>query len=187
MKKEIRILGIDDAPFDKFRDKECLVVGVLIRANGRLDGVLSTRVKVDGKDATEKIMKMIMNSRQYGQLKLVMIDGISLAGFNVVNIKKLNEKIKTPVIVVTRKRPNLRKIKNALMKLKDGKEKWEIIENLPKPKKFGDIYCQFVGIEEREVEEVLKMTTIYSKIPEPIRLAHIIGSGIIKGDSRGRP
>ena len=46
MKKEIRIIGIDDGPFNKFKEKEVLVIGTIFRGGEWLDGVLSTKIKI---------------------------------------------------------------------------------------------------------------------------------------------
>jgi len=53
MKKEIRILGIDDMPFS-FGDKKVDVVGVVMRGGIYLEGVLKTTIDVDGRDALKK-------------------------------------------------------------------------------------------------------------------------------------
>ncbi|MBM3309562.1 MAG: DUF99 family protein, partial [Candidatus Altiarchaeales archaeon] len=47
IKPEVRILGLDDGPF-KQNDKKVLVVGVVFRGGSFLDGVVSTKVRVDG-------------------------------------------------------------------------------------------------------------------------------------------
>ena len=44
IKKEIRVLGIDDAPFNKFKDKQVLVIAAFYRGGHFLDGVLSTKI-----------------------------------------------------------------------------------------------------------------------------------------------
>ena len=57
-KKEIRVIGIDDAPFNKFGKGNVLVVGVVFRGGMWLDGVLSTKVKVDGTNSTKKLINL---------------------------------------------------------------------------------------------------------------------------------
>ena len=52
------MLGIDDAPFDKFKDKKCLVVGAFFRGSKQLEGVLTTEISVDGDDSTEALAEM---------------------------------------------------------------------------------------------------------------------------------
>jgi len=87
VKEEIRILGIDDGPFTK-DDKEVIVIGVVYRGGEFIDGLLRTFVEIDGLDATEKLAKMINSSRHKQQLKVIMLDGITLGGFNIVDVKK---------------------------------------------------------------------------------------------------
>ena len=63
IKPEARILGIDDSPFDKFKDKNTLVIGTFFRGGSSLDGVMTTTVAVDGTDATAKIVGMVKKSK----------------------------------------------------------------------------------------------------------------------------
>ena len=42
VKKEIRVIGIDDSPFKKFSRQKILVIGTIFRGGNWLDGVLST-------------------------------------------------------------------------------------------------------------------------------------------------
>ncbi|HEX9907075.1 MAG TPA: DUF99 family protein, partial [Thermoplasmata archaeon] len=115
MKQQVRILGIDDSPF-KFKDERALVVGALVRVPNYLEGVLTTDVRVDGDDATARIIDMVSGSRYSDQVKAVMLDGIAVAGFNVIDIEKLSRSLKVPVITVTRDRPDLEKMRSALEK-----------------------------------------------------------------------
>lgn len=185
MRKEIRIIGIDDGPFNKFKDKEVLIVGTLFRGGNFMDGVMSTQAKVDGTDSTIKIAQMINKSKFKPQIRAIFLNGIAVGGFNVIDVHKLNKKTKKPVIVVIRSFPDYKKIYSALDKLKMKTQK-KIIEDLPKPIKVGKIYLQHIGISLPEAKEMLKITCTHSYIPEPIRIAHLIAAGVVKGESRGR-
>jgi endonuclease V-like protein UPF0215 family len=184
VKKEIRVLGIDDSPFDKFRDKECLVVGTLYRGGNYPDGILSTKVRVDGADSTRKLAALVNKSKFKPQLSSIILDGIALAGFNVVDIEKLNKDTKIPVIVVVRKYPDFSRITKTLAKLKKQRQ-LKLIEKAGKPVKAGRIWIQFKGISTSKAREIVRVTSTHSFIPEPIRLAHLIASGIVKGESKG--
>lgn len=184
MKREIRIVGIDDASFNKFKDKETLVIGTFFRGGNFLDGVLSTKVKVDGTDSTEKIAKLVNKSKFKPQLQAIFLDGIAVGGFNIIDVKKLSKKTKLPVIVVIRKYPNFRKIKRALKKLKMQK-KIKLIEQAGNPIKIGKVYVQLTGISLERAKKMLKITCTRSYLPEPIRVAHLIGQGISMGESKG--
>ena len=58
LKKEIRVIGIDDSPFNKYKKDRVLIVGTIFRGGSLLDGVLSTKVDIDGEDSTKKIIEM---------------------------------------------------------------------------------------------------------------------------------
>lgn len=184
MKREIRVVGIDDASFDKFRDRQVLVIGTFFRGGDFIDGILSAKAKVDGNDSTAKISRMINRSKFRPQLQAIFLDGIAVGGFNVVDVRALSRKTKLPVIVVIRKYPDFRKIKAALTKLK-MKDKIKLIESAGKPIKLGRIYVQLTGITPERAKRMLDLTCTHSYLPEPIRIAHLIGQGIAMGESRG--
>ncbi|MGC9058511.1 MAG: DUF99 family protein [Candidatus Nanoarchaeia archaeon] len=196
LKKQIRILGIDDSPHYKGQKAKVLVIGVLFRGGEYLDNLISTFVDLDGLDATDKIIEMVKKSRLAKTLHAVMLDGIALAGFNVIDINKMATELNCPVIVVTRQKPNYAAIKAALKHFKDGFARWKIIlkagdvkEFLVKNKQLANptkIYFQFSGTTEEVAKAILKLTIKHGTIPEPIRVAHIIGQGIVLGESRGR-
>jgi endonuclease V-like protein UPF0215 family len=160
LRREIRIVGIDDGPFDKFKDKEVLVIGTLYRGGNFIDGVLSTKAKVDGRDSTEKIARMINKSKFKPQIRAIFLNGIAVGGFNVIDLFALDN-------------------------LKMAKQK-KLIEQLPKPTKVNKIYIQHIGISLEEAKDMLRITCTHSFIPEPIRVAHLIAAGLVKGESRGR-
>jgi len=185
MKKEARIIGIDDAPFDKFKDKSTFIVGTVFRGSTTLDAVLSTKVQVDGSDATKKISSMINKSKYKPQLQCIILDVIAVGGFNVIDVQKLHTSTKLPILIILRRFPNYKKIFNALKKL--GMEnKTKLIEKLDPPEKVGKIYIQQIGLTLAKVKKILKLTCTRSFIPEPVRVAHLIGAGIARGESYGR-
>ncbi len=196
VKKELRILGIDDGPFNKFKDKKCLIVATVFRGGNFMDGLLSTEVRIDGLDSTTKLIKIIKKTRHIGQLQCIMPGGITLAGFNVIDIQKLNKKTKLPVIIIIRRKPDLKKIKRALKRA--NKNTWKKKMNLMKKagkihrlklkmnKKNKNLYFQIAGIKENKAKEIIKISTTHAIIPEPIRIAHIIASGLVLGESHGR-
>jgi hypothetical protein len=167
------------------------VIGVVFRGGKFLDGALKTEVQVDGMDATYKIVKLINNTRHKQQLKVIMFDGITLAGFNLVDIKEVNEKTGLPVIVINRKMPDLKKVERALKNFKDFDERWKCIINAGEIKScavkdFKKIYYQAAGLDDEEAREIIKLSTTHSYIPEPLRVAHLIAEAVTKGESGGR-
>lgn len=185
LKKEIRVIGIDDSPFDKFKKDYILVVGVVMRGGKAIDGILSTKVEVDGENATARLVEIINKSKFKLQLRCIFLDGIALGGFNVVDIKELNNKTSIPVVTIIRKYPDFKKIKEALIRIKK-EEKIKLIEKAGEPVKIDKIFVQMAGIGQEKLMEILKLVCTRSFIPEPLRLAHLIASGIVKGESKGK-
>jgi endonuclease V-like protein UPF0215 family len=189
IKKEIRIIAWDDGPFEfKTRGRDILV-GVIFRGGQFLDGMLKTEVEIDGDDATEKIIGKILKTK-HKDLRVVMLDGITFAGFNTVDIKEIYEKTRLPVIVVNRKKPDLEKFREALKALPHAEKRLEAVKNA------GPIYwtsiknkriCfQCYGIKKEDAEKIIRTTSTMSLIPEPLRAAHLIANGFVLGESVGR-
>ena len=189
MKSQIRILGIDDSPFN-FSDKYATVIGVVMRGGEYLECVLQRNVEIDGADATFACKEMIKNTRYKTQLRAMLLDGIALGGFNVVNIEEIYNETNIPVITITRDKPDFEKIKIALKKnFNDWNERYKLMKKgrLYEVKtKHNPIYVKCVGVDISEAKEIIKLSTIRGVIPEPIRVAHLIASGIVRGESYGK-
>jgi len=182
IKSEIRVLGVDDGKFTPHTEGSVIVVGVVFRGGCWLDGAMHTEIAIDGFDATEQISSMINSSPHCKQLRLIMLNGITFAGFNVVDIKKLNSATNLPVLVLMREKPDLDAIHKALSNLPRSDERWAMFLNageiLKVPCRGKKIFMEIVGISEADAVEVIKLTSTRSSFPEPLRVAHIIASGI---------
>lgn len=185
LKSETRIVGIDDASFDKC-DDIVLIIGSIFRGGFWMDGMLSTYVAVDGLDATDKISDMISGCK-YQDLRIIMLAGITVGGFNVIDIPELNERTGLPVIAVTERHPNFEKIENALTNVSDVETRLDIM------KKAGNVYAgpnnvfyQVCGMDAYTAKRVIYKTSTRSYIPEPLRVSHIIASGLSRGESAKR-
>lgn len=184
VKPEIRVLGIDDGVFTPHSNELVDVVGVVYRGGHWFDGFMHTRVRVDGLDATEKLAEMITRSPHHKQLRVIMLNGVTLAGFNVVDIEELCQKVRLPVIAVVRDKPNFVDIKKALQNLPQSEQRWRAIEKAGKMMKVRTgkgvepIYVHAVGLSEENVKLILKSTSTRSNVPEALRVAHLIASGL---------
>jgi endonuclease V-like protein UPF0215 family len=182
IKPEIRVLGVDDGPFSPHHGFAS-VVGVVFRGGYWLDGVLSTKVKVDGFDATDRIASMIVDSPHHRQVRVIMLDGVTFGGFNVVDIKKLNALTNLPIIVVTRNKPNFREIHAAVKNLPRCAERWKAVQNAGQVFKVQTrsrdekVYMETCAIRESDARKILELTSTRSSVPEALRVAHLIASG----------
>ena len=172
----IRVLAVDDAPFKKGVDKWTFIVCLLFR-DLILEKAIKARIEVDGSDAEEKIVEVVNNLR--GEVNILMLHGTTMGGFNMINLCSLHNKLGIPVISFLERAPRDKLVVHALKSA--GKED-KIEDFLRQPKytpfktKYGIIHCLFEGINEREVEEILKRYCIESKFPEQLRIANIVAS-----------
>lgn len=189
MKPHLRVLGIDDSAFS-FSEKDVVVVGAVVRMPNYLEGVLKTTAEVDGTDATDRLQEMIGKSRYAENLAAILIDGIAVGGFNVIDIEALHENLGIPVATITRDDPDLKSMETALKaKFPDWKSRYDLIvrrelhmlETEHKP-----VYVQVVGEELGNIAEIISKSTVLGALPEPIRIAHLIATAIKTGESHGR-
>ena len=185
------IIGIDDAPFDPTRgsEKGCLqkvtVVGA-VYGGLTLHGVMLFKVAEDGDDATWTLICGIKRSKFWEHIQLVMLQGIALAGFNVVDVPLLSTGIERPVLVIARKAPSMCAIEHALRNVRNGAKKLSLIEAMGPMEPLMGVYVQRYGLSLNEARETIRRFSINGLIPEPIRVAHLIGGAISKGISGGR-
>lgn len=207
----MNVIGFDDGPFARQHRGDVLLVGAVC-AGTRLDGVVAGRVRRDGTDAARRMVELVRAS-QFGHLRLVMLQGIAVAGFNVVDVELLAAELGVAVLVVMRRPPDMSAIRRALFsdapsvrpRVRGAARKWRLIQRAGEVEPLGQIrrslrgrgptgirtaaprlYVQRVGITPPEARAAVLATTLHGNVPEPLRLAHLIAGGIVRGASRGR-
>ncbi len=187
MKGGVRVAAIATGPIGKGHGrgsgKRALLVCVIGTLNG-IEGVLSTRVTVDGSDATSRIIGMIKRSRFREQVRVLAFNGIALAGLNILNIRRLGKELDVGVLVITRHRPRPSLLMKALKALErdtgaEIKERAALLESQKKSAAIDGFYVQS-HMDKLETRRILKTTMSL------LRLSHIIASGVSKGESKGR-
>ena len=189
IKPEIRILGIDDS---SLHSEPVMIVGAMFRGGNWLDGVLRSNITKDGTDATEVIIKMVTGSKHFGQVRVLMFDGVTYAGFNVVDIETVHEETGIGCVVVMRDCPDFHRIWAALKHLPDPDTRWEMIKRAGEIHRVisregeNPIFIQHCGIYLEEARDIVQLSSTHSNVPEPLRVAHLIATGIVCGESTGK-
>ena len=164
-----------------------MIVGT-IYTGLRFDGVLTGAVRRDGANATNNITKLIRSSRFKEHIQLIMLQGVAMAGFNVVDILKLNRRLQIPVLVVTRHKPDMIAIRSALLnKVLGGRAKLALIESLEPMEPVDKVFVQTAGLNASQAKIIIERFAVHGNIPEPLRTAHLIAGALVRGQSRGRP
>jgi endonuclease V-like protein UPF0215 family len=180
------VVGFDDSPFERAHRGDVAVVGAVFSGT-RLEGVLYGRVRRDGANAAQSLVRLVERSRFAAHLQLVMLQGIALAGFNVVDVRLLHRELGLPVLVVARRAPNMEAIRAALLgRVRGGARKWRLIERAGPMEPLAGVYVQRVGVTAGEAERVIRRFAVHGRVPEPLRTAHLIAGALATGESRGR-
>lgn len=186
IKPQIRVVGFDDGTF-RFKGRgRTILVGVVMKGNEDVVGVLTRWIEVDGRDATEKMIDAVKGSR-FKDLRIIMLKGITYGGFNLIDVERLTEETGLPVIIVIRKKPDLDAMRRALRKhFPDAGERIALLKKAGEVREMveGKLYYQAFNIPPEQAEEVIRITQKSSLIPEPLRLAHMIASAVMCGESR---
>ncbi len=176
-------MAFDDGAFFPKKSKSALLVGVLSRLDNRVEGIVSGSIRVDGWNANNTIFSLIKKTRFGSQAKFILLSGITFAGFNTVSIQSLFRKAQRPVIVVLRKKPRFEEIKRAMQKLPGFSKRWKRVEQAGKVFEFNSGFFQCTGIPAEEAKGLLEKLCLYGNLPEPVRLAHLVASGVSLGES----
>lgn len=178
------VIGFDDAPFAPEHRGDVQVAGA-VHAGLRLEGVLSAKVRRDGVNATRRLVEMVSGSRFATRTHVLLLQGISFAGFNVIDVNGLYDTVRIPVIVVVRKTPDLDAVRRALLEnVRGGRRKLALIHQAGPVEPIAGVFVQRAGIEREEVERLVSALAVHSVIPEPLRTAHIIAAAMARGTRR---
>jgi uncharacterized protein len=180
------VIGFDDAPFAQRWRGDVRLIGAVC-ARTRLDGVVSGFVRRDGANSTTRMIELVRSSQFRGHVQAVLLQGIAVAGFNVVDVHALHDALQVPVLVLMRRQPRMALIRDALFDhIPGASRKWSLIERAGSIERLGSLYCQRVALSVSEARRLVAATTLHGNLPEALRLAHLIAGGVTTGISRGR-
>ncbi|UQA54614.1 DUF99 family protein [Polyangium aurulentum] len=177
------VIGIDDAPFPPTHRGDVPIIGTAF-SGLRLEGILRAKVRRDGTDSTRAIAQMVSSSRFAPHTRLVVLEGISLAGFNVVDLHALHATLGMAVLVVVKRMPDIDAVRRALLeRVRGGARKWALIEKAGPMEPLGGLFVQRAGIEPAEALDVIRTLAVHGRLPEPVRVAHLVASVLAVGSA----
>lgn len=183
MKRFPITIGFDDARFElKSNIQRTQLIGVVCQGL-RLVKVLIKPIFIDGDDATRMLITLAKKNEKH--IQYILTDTITFGGFNIIDLEEIYHKLKIPIIAVTEKKVDLESVKAALMKnfSETYKRKLQNIINagdlyeadIKTAGGLSKIYFHSKGVSYEEANDLFQKLCIDSKLPEPVRIAHIIG------------
>lgn len=183
--RTLRAIGFDDAPFTRGRRGPVGVAGVVC-AGTRFEGLVWGRIRQDGWDATEVLVRLLSGGKFLPQLHLVLLDGIALGGFNVVDLAALASALDRPCAAVMRRPPDLAAVEAAVRRLPRPSRRLAVLGRAGPVYREGGFCFQVQGADPADTAGALARLTDRGAVPEPLRLAHLVGAAVRTGESGRR-
>jgi endonuclease V-like protein UPF0215 family len=177
---------VDDAPFDKRQVRPVPIISVAMEGHDVIESVALGEFPVDGDGATEYLVSWIAGLRTRPMLQAVILGGITIAGLGIIDVTALAERLGLAVLVVTRHNPARSELADAL-RAAGLLDRLTLLERTPRAYGISEgLYLAHAGVPRVEAERLLMATLGKAKLPEPLRVAHLIGQAIVLRESRGR-
>ena len=181
----LRAIGFDDAPFGRRRGCAVPVAGVVCNAT-RFEGMVWGRVRRDGWNSTDVLCRLLLGGKFLPQLHVVLLDGIALGGLNLVDLELLSRRLRLPCVALMRREPDLAGMERAIRTLPRPAARLEMLRRAGPVHLRAPFVFQVRGAEPSWAAEALARLTDTGHVPEALRLAHLVGSAVVTGQSGHR-
>ena len=175
-KKGLRGLAVAESFQEK--DKTSTLAGVVMRRDFVIDGFVFGYATISGNDATNSILQMYKKLYR-DDISFIIISGLIISLYNIVDIKKIWQDVKIPVVGVTYE--NSKGIEDAIKFHfpNSYQSKIEEYHNLGERTKLSlhtghDLYVRIEGCTIQETKNLLDAFTLQGSIPEPLRVAQML-------------
>jgi len=183
-KKGLRVLGISES-FQKEKSRKSVLAGVVIRADLIIDGFAATTITLGGFDATDGIIR-IFDIIDRTDVNVLMLNGVVIAWFNVIDLNLLREKLNIPIIAVTYEESQepLKKYFREYFP-ESWERKMEIYDKNGEREHMvlrtgHKVFVRYLGMLQREAKSLLDKFTIQGSIPEPLRISRLLARSLMK-------
>jgi len=180
-KKGLRGLAIAESFLQN--SKNSVLAGIIMRRDFIIDGFVLGKTTLEGDDATDEIIKMY-NKLERLDINYLLISGIIISMYNIIDIKKISNQLNLPVIGVTY--DDSQGIEDAIRHHFPNTYEKKLIEykKLGKREKITlgtshDVYTRYEGCELSDVKKLLDDLTLQGSIPEPLRVAQLLAKTIL--------
>ena len=164
-------------------DKTSVLAGIVMRRDFVIDGFVLGRATIGADDATDAIISMYERlSRQ--DISFMVLSGLIISMYNIIDLKRLWESISVPVIGVTYGESD--GIEDAIKHHFPNSYGYKISQY----QKLGlrnkillhtnhHIYLRTEGCETNEAKKLLDAFTLQGAVPEPLRVAQLLAKAVL--------
>ena len=181
----VRSIGFDDAPFLRKRGARVPIAGVVC-AGTRFEGLVLGAARQDGWGATDELCRLLVGGKFLPQLHLVLLDGLGFGGLNLVDLDALAARLRRPCVAVMRRPPDLAAMERAIRRLPGAERRLSLLRRAGPVHEQPPFAFQVRGAAPGDVAPLLAGLTDRGNVPEPLRLAHLVGAAVVRGESGRR-
>ena len=181
-KKGLRCLAIAES----FRQnsERSILSGLIMRRDFIIDGFVFGSTTLEGNDATDQILNMYENLHR-SDINYVLLSGLVISMYNIIDIKKLHASLQMPIIGVTYNKSD--GIEDAI-KHHFGKHSESKIHEYAKLGKreritlhtHHDLFVRYDGCTIHDVRQLLNKLTLHGSIPEPLRVSQLLANALLQ-------
>ncbi len=180
------VVACDDGIVNKLEEGTTIVACTLYSKNLGPIRVGFLPVKIDGLDATGQILYLIRTlSGLYpdNKVEAVFFDSLTIAGFNIISPASIRKHLGLPVIVLYKRKPNIDKITDAVVKyIRYPEIRLRVLRLLKNTvvldTKQGKLYSILYGIDSKKALSIIEYYQLHSRIPEPLRFIDYFASSV---------
>ena len=181
-KKGIRGLAIAES-FSQ-ESKKSVLSGIVMSTDLIIDGFVMGHSTVGGDDATDAILEMYKRLDR-PDVSFLLISGIVISLYNIIDLKRISEDTGLPVIGVTYEEsegiedaikhhfPNSYESKLTEYSNLDSREKITLHTS-------HDLYVRKEGCTVLEAKQLLDKITLQGSVPEPLRISQLLANTLLK-------
>lgn len=181
-KKGLRGLAIAES--FKQNSEKSILSGVVMRNDFQIDGFVFGSATLEGDDSTQTILQMY-EKLQRPDINYLLLSGLIISMYNIVNIKKLFELLQLPIIGITYNESEgiTDSIKHHFPNSFEEKlSHYQQIGNRKrlKLKTNYDLFVRIEGCNMSEATHLLNTITIQGSMPEPVRVAQLLSKSLLQ-------
>lgn len=174
MKPGARVLGVAES----YTGERSTLAGAVMTVDGRIDDFCFETCTVGGIDATDAVIRLV-SGLEREDIRVVLVAGVALAWYNIVDLDRLAASVDTPVVAVTFEESD--GLEPAIQSAFDGDEREDRLARyraLSKRHKMAigqdRLFVRTVDMPTSEATAVVEaLTPDNATRPEPLRVANL--------------
>ena len=165
--------------------KKSILAGVVMRRDFVIDDFVIGKSTLEGDDATEEVISMY-EKLERPDISYLLLSGVIISMYNIVDPKKIASKIQIPVIAVTYE--DSEGIEDAIRHHfpKNFEKKLDQYGSLEKREKIKlhtgkEVFVRCEGCSSKVTKKLLDGLTLQGHVPEPLRVANLLAKRLLLG------